>query len=206
MSLDGFTAGPDQSLENPLGVGGMQLHDWLRVLAVWRREHGDGGGETNASTAVIEEADRNVGAIIMGRNMFGGGSGPWGTEPWNGWWGDDPPFHRPVFVLTHHPREPLEMLGGTTFTFVTDGIHSALAQAQAAAGGADIAISGGAGVARQYLAAGQLDEILIHLVPVLLGDGARLLGGPELAAVRLEQLQAVEAPGVTHLKYRVVRG
>jgi dihydrofolate reductase len=200
MSLDGFVAGPDQSVENPLGVGGEQLHEWVVPLAAWREPHGREGGEVNASTAVVEGRLANVGATIMGRNMFGGGSGPWGEEPWNGWWGDEPPFHHPVFVLTHHPREPLE-LAGTTFHFVTDGIEAALEQAREAAAGKDVTLAGGADVGRQYLAAGLVDELDLSVVPLLLGSGARLLEG--LGGLRLEQVRAVEAPGVTHLTYRL---
>jgi dihydrofolate reductase len=203
VSLDGFVAGPNQSEENPLGEGGEQLHEWVVKLAAWRRPHGREGGETNASSAVFEGAVENVGATVMGRNMFGGGPGPWGEEPWGGWWGDEPPFHTPVFVLTHHEREPLEKDGGTTFHFVTDGIESALEQAKEAAGGKDVALGGGADVARQYLAAGLIDEMLLNVVPVLLGDGARLLEGLDPAAVGLEQVRVIEAPGVAHLEYRL---
>jgi dihydrofolate reductase len=205
MSLDGFVAGKNQSEENPLGVGGMQLHEWAFPLAAWREPHGLEGGEVNASTPVVEESLVNIGATLMGRNMFGGGPGPWGDDPWMGWWGENPPFHRPVFVLTHHPREPLELQGGTTFTFVTGGIESALEQARRAAGGKDVALAGGADVAQQYLAAGLIDEIELHVVPVLLGDGARLFDNLRGATVKLEQVRAIEAPGVTHLKYRVVK-
>ena len=206
MSLDGFVAGPDQSVENPLGIGGMQLHEWLFPLAVFREEHGLGeGGEVNASTPVVESWLENVGATVMGRNMFGGGPGDWGAEPWNGWWGDDPPFHHPVFVLTHHAREPLELEGGTTFTFVTDGIESALAQAQEAAGGKDVSLGGGATVAQQYLAAGLVDELWLSVVPALLGSGTRLFDNLDPGAIRLEQVRAVEAPGVTHVQYRAGR-
>ncbi|MDQ3914761.1 MAG: dihydrofolate reductase family protein [Actinomycetota bacterium] len=205
-SLDGFVAGPNQSVEQPLGEGGEELHEWVVGLEVWRRRHGMEGGEVNASTSVLEESLENVGATIMGRNMFGGGPGPWGDDPWDGWWGDDPPFHMPVFVVTHHARPPLEKAGGTTFTFVTDGIESALAQARAAAGAADIAIAGGADVAQQYLAAGLVDEVQIHVAPVLLGAGARLFDNLGGALPALEQVRAVAAPGVTHVKYRVVRG
>ncbi|HEX5376377.1 MAG TPA: dihydrofolate reductase family protein [Solirubrobacterales bacterium] len=201
ISLDGFVAGPNPSVENPLGEGGEQLHEWVVKLEVWRRSHGREGGETNASSAVLEEAIDNVGATVMGRNMFGGGPGPWGEEPWNGWWGDDPPFHTPVFVLTHHPREPLEMEGGTTFHFVADGIESALEQAREAAGGKDVSLGGGADVAQQYLAAGLLDEVQLNVVPLLLGGGRRLF--ENVAGVGLEQAEVIEAPGVTHLKYRV---
>ena len=203
MSLDGYVAGPNQSERDPLGVGGEELHQWAFPLAAFRAPHGDEGGEVNASTPVLEGWFENVGATLMGRNMFGGGPGPWGEDPWQGWWGDDPPFHGPVFVLTHHPREPLEMQGGTTFHFITDGIESALEQARQAAGGRDVSLGGGASVAQQYLAAGLIDEIEISVVPLLLGDGARLLDNVG-ADLKLEQVRAIEAPGVTHLKYRVL--
>ena len=203
MSLDGYVAGPNQSERDPLGVGGEELHQWAFPLAAFRAPHGDEGGEVNASTPVIEGWFENVGATLMGRNMFGGGPGPWGEDPWQGWWGDDPPFHGPVFVLTHHPREPLEMQGGTTFHFVTDGIESALEQARQAAGGRDVSLGGGASVAQQYLAAGLIDEIEISVVSLLLGGGARLLDNVG-ADLKLEQVRAIEAPGVTHLKYRVL--
>ena len=204
MSLDGFIAGPNQSEENPLGEGGMQLHEWVFGLAAWRKRHGQDGGEVNASTEVVEESLENIGATVMGRNMFGG-EGPWGDDPWDGWWGDDPPFHMPVFIVTHHAREPVTKEGGTTFTFVTDGIESALEQAREAAGGKDVALSGGANVAQQYLKAGLIDEMQIHVVPVLLGDGARLFDNLGGAEVGLECTRVVEAPGVTHLTYRVVK-
>ena len=203
MSLDGFVAGPSQSEKNPLGIGGEELHDWLVPLEFFNRTHGREGGEVNASTPVAESMFENVGASVMGRNMFGGGPGDWGDDPWQGWWGEEPPFHAPVFVLTHHPREPLEMKGGTTFHFVTDGIESALDQGKEAAGGKDVSLGGGANVAQQYLAAGLIDEMLISLVPRLLGDGARLFDNVG-TGVELEQVQAVEAPGVTHVRYRVV--
>jgi dihydrofolate reductase len=205
MSLDGFVAGPQQSVDDPLGIGGMQLHGWAFELAVWRASHGLDGGEVNASTQVVEESLENVGAFLMGRNMFGGGPGPWGDEPWNGWWGENPPYHAPVFVLTHHAREPLRLQGGTTFTFVTDGIASALEQARAVAGGKDVVVAGGAAVVQQYLGAGLVDELNISLVPVLLGSGERLLDNLDGAAIELEQVSAVDAPGVAHLRYRVVR-
>src|SRR3954447_14029545 len=154
MSLDGFTAGPGQSVDNPLGVGGMRLHEWVFPLAVWREAHGESGGTVNASSRVLEESTANIGATIMGRNMFGGHPGPWKkTDPWTGWWGANPPFQHPVFVLTHHPREPLVLQGGTPFTFVTDGVHSALEQARIAASGKDITLAGGARTAQQYLTA-----------------------------------------------------
>ena len=202
-SLDGFVAGPDQSEESPLGVGGEALHDWVVELEAWREPHGMDGGTVNASTPIAVEELANVGAEIMGRGKFGPpGGGPWGADPWRGWWGESPPFHKPVFVLTHHERDPLT-LSDTTFTFVTDGIESALEQARQAAGGRDVVVGGGADVINQYLAAGLVDEIELHIAPILLGGGARLFDGvgPD---VRLEQVRAVEAPGVAHLKYRVV--
>lgn len=204
ISLDGFIAGPNQGVENPLGEGGEGLHEWVFPLAVWRQPHGREGGEVNASTPVVEEALENIGATIMGRNMFGGGPGPWDAEePWDGWWGENPPFHTPVFVLTHHRREPLEKQGGTTFHFVTDGIESALEQARAAAGGGkDVRLGGGAYVARQYLVAGLIDELQLNLVPVLLGGGERLFEGLGPGDVGLEIDRVVDAPGVTHLRYR----
>jgi dihydrofolate reductase len=205
ISLDGFVAGPNQSAENPLGEGGERLHDWVVPLAAWRRSHDKQGGEVNESTPIFEEAVENIGAAVMGRNMFGPpGGGPWGDEQWTGWWGDEPPYHYPVFILTHHARDPVEMEGGTTFHFVTDGIESALERAREAAGGKDVVIWGGGDVARQYLAAGLLDELELHVVPVLLGGGARLLHNLGDAEVELEQVRVVEAPGVAHLKYRVV--
>ena len=201
MSLDGFVAGPQQSVDNPLGIGGEGLHQWVVPLAVWRASHGLPGGEVNESTAVVEESLVNIGATIMGRNMFGGHPGPWdATKPWTGWWGKTPPFHHPVFVLTRHARPPLA-LEATTFTFVTDGIRSALDQARQAAGGKDVALAGGAHAAQQYLAAGLVDEMEISLAPVLLGAGARLFDsvGDELR--KFELVRTVAAPGVTHLKF-----
>ena len=202
VSADGYAAGPNQSLENPLGEGGENLHEWVVALRAWREPHGLEGGEVNASTRVVEESLANVGAEIMGRGKFGGGPGPWGDDLWRGWWGDEPPFHMPVFVLTHHARGPLT-LSDTTFIFVTDGIESALDQARKAAAGKDVIIGGGADVINQYLAAGFVDELELHTVPLVLGGGARLFDGlgPDLS---LEQVRAVEAPGVSHLKYRVV--
>lgn len=205
MSLDGFVAGPRPSAEQPLGERGEELHEWALALAAWREPHGRDGGEVNASSEVLEQARAGVGATIMGRNMFGGGPGPWGAEPWDGWWGDEPPFHHPVFVLTHHPREPLVKDGGTTFTFVTEGIEVALEAAKRAADGGDVALGGGADVARQYLAAGLVDELVLSVVPVLLGGGTRLFGSSSGAAPKLEQTRVVEAPGVAHLMYRAVR-
>jgi dihydrofolate reductase len=201
MSLDGYIAGPDQSTKDPLGVGGEQLHEWVIPLAAWRVPHGLEGGEVNASSQVIEEELANIGATIMGRNMFGGHPGPWNPDrPWNGWWGNTPPFHHPVFVLTHHPRPPLALEGGTTFTFVSDGVVAALELARRAAGGRDIALAGGAKVAQQYLSAGLVDEMEIHLVPTLLGGGERLFDSVgDLKDLRLAR--TVATPNVTHLKF-----
>jgi dihydrofolate reductase len=201
MSLDGFIAGPQQSVEDPLGIGGMRLHEWVVPLAAWRSMHGLEGGEENESARVVEEAKANIGATIMGRNMFGGHPGPWNPEkPWKGWWGADPPFHHPVFVLTHHAREPLALEGGTTFTFVTDGIESALGQARRAAAGKDVSLAGGAKAAQQYLVAGLVDEMEINLVPALLGAGERLFDGVGVALHGLELVRTVATPKVTHLK------
>jgi len=205
ISVDGYVAGPNQSLETPLGIGGESLHDWLVVLKSWREAQGMDGGEENVSNEVVAEENANVGTEIMGRGKFGPPArGAWGDDPWQGWWGDDPPFHKPVFVLTHHQREPLA-LTDTTFTFVTDGIESALASGREAAGDKDVFIGGGAKTINQYLAAGLLDELELHIAPILLGGGERLFEGvgPD---VRLEPIRVVEAPGVTHLKYRVIKG
>jgi dihydrofolate reductase len=204
ISADGYVAGPNQSEEHPLGEGGEGLHEWVVKLDAWRRSHGRSGGEVNASSEIVEEAMENVGAVIMGRNMFGGGPGPW-DESWRGWWGEDPPFHVPAFVLTHHEREPLEMEGGTTFHFVADGIESALARAREAAGGKDVWLGGGAGAAQQYLAAGLVDELQLNVVPILLGEGERLFEdvGADLA---LEQTRVLHTPEVTHIRYRVEAG
>jgi dihydrofolate reductase len=202
MSLDGFVAGPNQSVENPIGEGGMRLHEWAFATDSWRAQQGMEGGERNTDAEVAEGLMRGIGAYIMGRNMFGGGTGPW-DESWRGWWGEDPPYHTPVFVLTHHPREPLVMQGGTTFSFVTDGIESALGQAKAAAGDQDVSIAGGASAVQQYLAAGLLDELYVHIVPIVLGAGERLLDG--VGDPTLEPVEVIASPAVTHVRYRVVR-
>ena len=201
MSLDGYTAGPEQSVQNPLGIGGERLHEWAFALAAWRKPHGMKGGTVNESTPVMEDLLKNLGATIMGRHMFGGGDGPWDQNtPWNGWWGKNPPFHHPVFVLTRHPRPRLELDGGTTFTFVTGGIRAAYDQAFSAARGKDVALAGGADVARQYLNAGLVDEMTLHLAPTLLGGGDRLFDGiTDLQG--LKPVQTVAAADVTHLKF-----
>jgi dihydrofolate reductase len=201
MSLDGFVAGADQSVMNPIGVGGMRLHEWALPLAAWRAMHGLQGGEVGESTRVLVESLVNIGATVMGRNMFGGHPGPWNGKAWNGWWGANPPFHHPVFVVTHHPREPLVLAGGTTFHFVTGGIEAALEQARRAAGGKDVALAGGAQVAQQYFTAGLVDEMEISLVPTLLGSGERLFDGLGSDLRGLELVRTVAAPHVTHLKF-----
>jgi dihydrofolate reductase len=203
MSLDGYVAGPGQSAENPLGLGGPQLHQWAFPLRIFREMHGQNDGEVNASSGVIEQRWENIGATIMGRNMFSPLRGPWLDDSWRGWWGDDPPFHHPVFILTHHPRESVTMQGGTSFHFITEGIESALAQAQAAARGRDVSLAGGASVVNQYLAAGLVDELDISIAPVILGGGERLFQGLERGSLELRQMRAVDAPGVTHIKYEI---
>lgn len=201
MSLDGFVAGPNQTLENPLGEGGEQLHEWILGLESWRTQHGLDGGETNADDELVQEALDRTGAFVMGRRMFSSGEGPWEDDPKaNGWWGDEPPFHAPVFVATHHRREPLT-LGATTYTFVTDGIEAVIRQAREAAGDRDVQVSGGANVAQQALNAGLLDELHIHVAPVLLGAGVRLFDRAEPRPIELTRV--VESPSVTHLTYAV---
>ena len=203
MSLDGYVAGPEQSVSNPLGIGGERLHAWAFRLDYFRKFLGiREPGAVDESTAVVEESVANIGATIMGRNMFGGHPGEWAAaDPWNGWWGDDPPFHHPVFVLTHHARTPLAMKGGTTFHFVTDGIESALAQARAAAGERDITLAGGAYAAQQYLRAGLVDEMEINLAPTLLGAGERLFDGTGDSLHGMQLVRTVSTPHVVHLKF-----
>jgi dihydrofolate reductase len=203
MSLDGYVAGPDADMENPLGVGGMQLHEWVFVLPSWREAHGQEGGERNADDEVVQESLAAQGAVVMGRKMFSGGSGPWEQDPnAEGWWGDEPPFKVPVFVLTHHAREPKPMPGDLAFTFVTDGIEAALAQARAAAGEKDVLVAGGADVAQQALTAGLVDEVQVHIAPVLLGGGVRLFDNLG-TDVKVEPDRVIESPNVTHVRYRV---
>lgn len=203
LSLDGYVAGPHQSVENPLGLGGQRLHKWAFATKTFRQMHEMEGGVENESDRLYAEITANVGATIMGRNMFGGHPGPWDREhPWNGWWGSNPPFHNPVFVLTHHPREPLVMEGGTTFYFVTDGIESALEQARRAAGGKDVALGGGASAAQQYLRAGLVDQMVLSVAPTLLGSGERLFDGVGDDLHGLEWVRTVAAPDVTHLVFR----
>jgi dihydrofolate reductase len=206
MSLDGFVAGPNITLEEPLGEGGELLHEWIVRLASWRELHGQSGGERNADDDLMRKSVEENGAVLMGRRMFSGGEGPWEDDPnADGWWGDDPPFHVPVFVLTHHERETVPKEGGTSFAFVTDGIESALDQARAAAGEKDILVAGGADVAQQYLKAGFLEEIQLHVAPVLLGGGVRLFDGVGPDDAKLELADVLESPAVTHIRYRVVK-
>jgi dihydrofolate reductase len=203
VSLDGYGAGPNQSLQNPLGERFPEVMEWFFHTRVWRRMQGQEGGETGVDNAMAEQGFANIGAWILGRNMFGPIRGPWPDESWKGWWGKNPPYHVPVFVLTHHPREPVEMQGGTTFHFATEGIQATLKLATEAADGKDVWLAGGASVIQQYLRAGLVDEIEISLTPVLLGRGERLFGDLDGSDIELEQIRAIEAPGVTHIKYRV---
>lgn len=201
ISLDGYGAGPDQSHENPLGVGGEQLHDWLVETRTFRQVHGQEGGEEGSiDDSFATRQFENVGAWIMGRNMFGPVRGPWPDESWKGWWGEDPPYHCPVFVLTHHPRPPQAMQGETTFHFVTDGIEAALERAFEAAGGQDVLIGGGASTIQQYLRAGLIDEMHYAIAPILLGGGKRLFdnlnGGPQ----GYECVELVGSPAAVHVR------
>jgi dihydrofolate reductase len=206
MSLDGFLAGPNPRFEEPLGDGGEGLHEWMLQTAAFKEGHGGGGegGATGRDDEIVRESTENTGAYVMGRQMFGGGEGDWGDGSWKGWWGDDPPYHVPVFVLTHHPREPVPMEGGTTYHFVTDGIESALEQARAAAGDGDVQIAGGADVIQQYLKAGVVDEFQVSVAPKFLGGGVRLFDGLGNDEIKLEVVRAVESPLATHLKYRLL--
>ncbi len=203
ISLDGYIAGPNDSRENPLGDGGEQLHEWMVDTESWKDQHGHDGGETNRDSEIVAESNENVGAAIMGRRMFDNDEGPWGDDPFEGYWGDDPPFAVPVFVLTHHPREPLEMDGGTTFHFVTDGIERALKRASDTVDDEDIEIVGGATVIQQFIEAGLIDELQLHVVPVLLGDGIRLFESLDSDPIELERTRMVGSPDVTHLWFDV---
>lgn len=202
MSLDGFIAGPKPTLEEPLGHRGEELHEWVVRLAAWRKPHGMSGGETGPDNEVMKEITANIGAVIMGRKMFNGGKGSWEKDSnLDGWWGDTPPFHVPVFILTKHKRKKVSKKGGTSFTFVTDGIESALSQAKKAAGNKDISIAGGANAIQQFIKAGLLDELQIHMVPILLGGGTRLLDN--LGDAKLEKIRVIDSLLVTHLKFRL---
>ena len=201
VSLDGYGAGVSQSVQDPLGVGGMKLHHWAWGTRTLRTMIGNEGGSTGIDDEFAQRGFANVGSWILGRNMFGPVRGDWGDEDWRGWWGDDPPYHAPVFVLTHHAREPVEMEGGTTFHFVTDGIEAALARAKEAAGEKDVAIAGGASTAQQYLRAGLVDEMELHVVPLLLGAGERLFENLDSEAAGFECVELVSSPAVAHYSY-----
>lgn len=202
ISLDGFGAGPNQSLENPLGVGGMGIHKWAFTTRTFQQMHGDGGGATGPDDDFAARGFRNVGAWVLGRNMFAPNRGPWADDSWKGWWGDNPPYHCPVFVLTHHPRESIEMQGGTVFHFVTGGIHEVIRLARAAAGGKDVRIGGGAATIRQALQAGLVDEMHLAVSPVLLGAGEHLFAGVNLVALGFECVEHVATPNAMHVVLR----
>ena len=205
ISIDGFGAGPDQDLQNPLGIGGLKVFDWFFPTRTWQRMHGNADGETGVDDDIAARGFENIGAYILGRNMFGPVRGPWPDESWKGWWGDEPPYHSPVFVLTHHARAPLEMKGGTTFHFVTDGIHSALEQARTAAGDKDVRLGGGVSTIRQYLSFGLVDELHLAIVPVLLGDGENLFAGLDLPRSGYECVERIEGARATHVTIRKSR-
>ncbi len=202
ISIDGFGAGPDQDLHNPLGVRGLELMEWFFSTRVWNKVHGKDGGETGVDNAVAEQAFAGIGAWILGRNMFGPVRGAWPDDSWKGWWGDEPPYHTPVFVLTHHPQAPLTMAGGTEFRFVTGGIHAALEQATAAAGNLDVRLGGGVATVRQYLRAGLIDELHLAMRPVLLGGGEHLLGGIDMRALGYECANYLAGERATHVFLR----
>ena len=199
MSLDGYAAGPDQSLEEPLGKGGEALHEWAIATRSWREQHGQEGGESGVDDRQAVGWSENLGAVVMGRNMFGPVRGPWPDDEWKGWWGDEPPYHVPVFVLTHHARAPLAMAGGTTFHFVTEGIEAALERARAAAGGGDVRIGGGVATVRQYLRAGLVDEVHLALTPAMLGGGEALLVGIDLAALGFAVVRHATSENALHV-------
>lgn len=204
ISVDGFTAGPNQSFENPIGEGGLRLHEWMFATAAWARMQGLPERPETPDSVIVAEigANPNVGAYVMGRNMFDHGRGEW-DETWRGWWGEDPPYHRPVFVLTHHPRKPVPMEGGTTFYFVTDGIDSALRQAREAARDMEVHIAGGAQTIQQVIRAGALDELFLHVVPITLGHGERLL--ENVGELTMTPTEVIASPAVTHIRYRIDR-
>ncbi len=201
LSVDGYAAGPNQDLDNPLGVGGLGLHEWVFPTRTFRRMNGAEGGDEGLDDDVAARGDTGIGATIMGRNMFGPLRGPWGDSNWAGWWGDDPPYHHPVFVLTHHPRTSITMQGGTTFHFVNDGIHAALERALDAAGGADVRLGGGVATIQQYLRAGLIDEMHLAIVPILLGSGERLFDHLDGGPVGYECVEFVSSPSVLHARF-----
>lgn len=202
ISLDGYGAGPNQDLQNPLGVGGPELMEWFFHTRVWQKKQGKAGGETGVDNEMAEQGFANVGAWILGRNMFGPIRGPWPDENWRGWWGEEPPYHTPVFVLTHYPRAPLRMAGDTEFYFVTEGIHAALKQATAAAHGRDVRLGGGVATVRQYLQAGLVDELHLAMRPALLGSGEHVFNGVNLRALDYECVKQVAGERATHVFLR----
>ena len=202
ISIDGYGAGPGQDLQNPLGINGSELMEWFFHTRAWRRMHGQADGETGVDNDIAERGLTGFGAWILGRNMFGPVRGPWPDDSWKGWWGDEPPYHTPVFVLTHHPRPPLRMAGGTEFQFVTGGIHAALEQARAAAGERDVRVGGGVSTIRQYLEAGLIDELHLALRPVLLGSGEHLLNGIDMRSLGYECAKHVAGERATHVFLR----
>ncbi len=202
ISIDGYGAGPNQNLQNPLGVGGPELMEWFFKTRVWRRMHGQDDGETGVDNRMAERGFAGIGAWILGRNMFGPVRGPWPDDSWKGWWGDEPPYHTPVFVLTHYDREPLKMAGGTEFRFVTDGIHSALEQATAAAGGRDVRLGGGVATIRQYLQAALIDELHLAIRPVVLGSGEHLMHGINMHALGYECTEFIAGERAAHIVLR----
>jgi dihydrofolate reductase len=202
VSLDGYGAGPNQNLEHPLGVNGPELMEWFFAARAWRKMHGQDGGETGVDNSMAEQGFAGIGAWILGRNMFGPVRGPWPDDSWKGWWGDEPPYHTPVFVLTHHARAPLPMAGGTEFRFVTEGIEAALEQARAAAGGGDVRLGGGVASVREYLRAGLIDELHLAVRPILLGSGEHLWQGIDLRALGYECTRQVAGERATHVFLR----
>jgi len=202
MSIDGYSAGPSQDIDNPLGVRGPELMEWFFATRAWRSMHGMPDGETGVDNGIAERCLSGLGAWILGRNMFGPIRGPWPDESWKGWWGDEPPYHTPVFVLTHHPRAPIPMKGGTTFNFVTEGIHAAFDQAKAAAGDRDIRLGGGVSTIRQFLRTGLIDELHLAIRPVLLGTGEHLLHDIDMRALGYECWKSVAGERATHVYLR----
>ncbi len=201
LSLDGYGAGLNQDLQNPLGVGGPELFDWFFHTRTFQRMHGSEEGETGVDDAMAAKGFEGFGAWILGRNMFGPVRGPWPDDSWKGWWGDEPPYHHPVFVLTHHPRDPVQMEGGTTFHFVTEGIEAALERAFDAAGGQDVRLGGGAAVVQQYLQAGLVDDMHVAIVPILLGSGERLFDNLDCGPVGYDTVEFVTSPAVAHVRF-----
>jgi dihydrofolate reductase len=201
ISLDGYAAGPNQDVDNPLGLGGLGLHEWVFATRAWSRMQGGDDGSEGLDDQFMAAGDDGIGATIMGRNMFGPIRGDWKDDQWTGWWGDNPPYHHPVFVLTHHPHVPIPMQGGTTFNFVTDGIESALERAFGAANGGDVRLGGGASTVQQYLKAGLIDEMHVAIVPILLGSGERLFDHLDAGPIGYRCIELVSSPAVVHVRF-----